>query len=155
MPRRWLPHERTRDSVPLAGIMGVLCGLGVLASALAGFETVRMQAAHFAAGALSHAARSPVWVRSDTSSMRPESTWDAGVEAGVRDDGGRQVRSPPAEEPFSRGEDRGRPVSAKHHVTTDARAQLMGAANLARHRVEPGFWTTRDEPEAPLRYGDQ
>jgi len=159
MIRRRLPRARTRDPVPIAGIVGVLCGLGVLASGLgsaeAGFGTVQPQVARPADGTPPHVAQSPAWVCSDTASIRPVSPCNAGVEADVRDDRGTRVRPPPAEQPFSTGDDPGRPMSAKHRATSGVRAQVMGAANFARHRVEPGLWTTRDEPEPPLRYGDQ
>lgn len=158
MTRMRLPVESTLAPAMIAGIMA-LCGLGVVTNALgsveAGVGTARLSAAHPASGALPRAARSPTWVSPCTTSIRQAATCDAGVDESARDD--RRAENYPtlAGEPFSRVDGPGSEEPARHPAQTDARAQLMGVASLARRHLEPWAWTISDEPGLPLRYGDQ
>lgn len=150
---------RRCDSLPITGIVVFLCGLGMVASALGSAEvgvgSVWPQAAPPTAGAQPHPSQSAVGDCSGTAPKRQASTCDADFPEGVGDDRGVQDDLLPLKESFTRGDDARGAVSDKHHARSDVRHQFMRAANLARHRMEPGIWITGDEQRQPHHSGDQ
>jgi hypothetical protein len=150
---------RMCDPAPIAGIVVFLCGLGMVASALGSAEpgvgTVRLHGARPTAGAQPFATQSPVGICPGTAQSRQALICDADLPAGASADRGVQDDSLLLEESFTRVEDTRSAVSGKHYAWTDMRHQFMGAANLARHRMEPGVWITGDGVRQPHHSGDQ
>jgi hypothetical protein len=159
MTLKWLPLAKMRDPAPIAGIVVFLCGFGIIASVFgsagAVFGTDRLQAAPPTDEALSRAARSAARVRPCTAWLLQASWCDTIIDGSAQRD--REPRNHPifGQEQGSRGEGTASAMTSRRGSMTDMRGQLMVAANLARHRMEPWVVMPWDAPEPPLRHGDQ
>lgn len=151
-----LPLTSMCESAPVAGIVVLLCGLGMIASALGGAEdflgAVGLQAAHPTDDDSSRFARSAVGGRLCRASAP---MCETNVVGGAQRDREAWIRPLLGQEQGSRGEGPASPMPSRRRARADVRNELMVAANLARHRLEPRVVTPWDAPEPPLRHGDQ